>query len=511
MQTLTRMLASAVAAHPDRPFFVTSGTTLSYAEFDERASRLAAVLAGRHVAKGEPVGVLLPSTLELALTYWVVQKLGAVAVPLNPMSRAPEIARAASLTRLRVLITDPSGGDEIRHLEQPPEDVLVWEGVVDRTPAGLESLLATAPGGVEDVACGPDDPVCMFFTSGTTGQPKAVIQDQRGHQSALTAMFVHNRLRFGREVVLNVLPLFNNFGASGVMNTSVFAGATMVHLERWNAAQAVELITRHRVTFMLGSPTMYVDLCEQYDPARHDLSHIRTAVTAGSAAPVALVERFLEITGVRLTQLYGATETTAVVTGEPHTGRPRPGSIGKLVGGAEIQILDDDGRPVPTGEPGELVISGAVVSPGYFEDPEAQRAHTAHGWRSGDIGYVDEDGYYYLVDRKKDVVICGGNNIYPAEVEAVIAEHPQVATCAVVGIPHARLGEVRVAVVVFRPGEAVGAESIIGHCRERIAAYKVPRQVRTAVSLPLGPTGKVLKTLLRDQVLGATAAEGVSR
>jgi long-chain acyl-CoA synthetase len=333
---------------------------------------------------------------------------------------APEIARAASRTRLRVLVTDPSGRDEISRLAQPLEDVLVWEGTAGRTPPGLESLLSASTGGFEDVLCGPDDPVCMFFTSGTTGKPTAMIQDQRGHQSALTALLctrAHVRAR-GRA---QRPPQFNNFGASGEMNTSVFAGAMMVHLERWIATQAMELITRQRVTFMLGSPTMYVPLCEQYDPARHDLSHIRTAVTAGAAAPPALVDRFLEMTRVRLTQLYCATETTAVVTGEPHTGRPRPGSIGKVVGSTEIRILDDDDLPLPTGERGEIVISGPVVSPGYFEDPEAQQAHTAHAWRSGDIGHVDEDDFYYLVGRKKDVVICGGNIIYPAGGEAVIA------------------------------------------------------------------------------------------
>ncbi|KRF21099.1 hypothetical protein ASG90_01430 [Nocardioides sp. Soil797] len=509
MQTLSRMLSSAVAAHPDRPFFVTDDATLSYAEFDRRASCLATVLTEHGVAKGEPVGILLPSNLELALTYWALQKVGAVAVPINPMFRAPEVFRVTSKTRMRRVVTDPAGRDEVARMEQPPAELLVWEGVGD---AGIEAELATASETFEDVVRGPEDPVCMFFTSGTTGQPKAVIQTERGQQSGLVAMFVHNRLRFGAEVMLNVMPLFNNFGASGVMNTSVFAGATMVHLERWNAAEALELITRHRVTVVLGSPTMYVDLCELYDPAHHDLSHIRTAVTAGAAAPPALIDRFREITGVRLSQIYGATETTAIVTGEPHGGRPRIGSIGRAIGSMEIQVLDPDGRPVPTGQPGEMVIRGDSVSPGYFEDPEAQKAITADGWHSGDIGYVDEDGFFYLVDRLKEMVICGGNNIYPAEVEAVIAEHPDVSTCAVIGLPHDRLGEVPVAVVVPQHGREASARSITDHCRERIAAYKVPREIHTMATLPLGPTGKVLKADLREQVLMLEeASQGAGR
>jgi long-chain acyl-CoA synthetase len=174
-----------------------------------------------------------------------------------------------------------------------------------------------------------------------------------------------------------------------------------------------------------------------------------------------------------------------------------------------MRIIDDQGRPVPMGEPGEIVIAGDAVSPGYFRDPEAQAAHTPDGWRSGDIGYVDEDGFLYLVDRKKDMVICGGNNIYPAEVEAVIAGHPSVATCSVVGIPDERRGEVPVVAVVPRTGHAVDADSIISYCRERIAAYKVPRAVYVSPALPLGPTGKILKDKVREQVTqGDLRAEG---
>ena len=437
MQTLTSMFAAAVAAHPDRPFFVTPDESLSYAEFDRRACQVAAVLEAQGAAKGRPVGILLPSRLDLALTYWGAQKVGAVAVPLNPMFRAPEIASAVSITDMKVLVTDAVGMEQVALLENRPPNVLRWargeSGVpIDGPVTNIEPRAAAAPKTFESAPCKPADPVCMFFTSGTTGRPKAVVQTQLSQLSALTAMFVHNRLRYGSEVVLNVMPLFNNFGASGIMLACVFSGATMVLLERWDCDVALDLITEHRVTMLLGPPTTYVDLCEQFDPTRHDLSHVRTAITAGAGAPPALVDRFRALTGVRLSQIYGATETSGIVTGEPHAGRARPGSIGQLVGLVEVKILDDEGQPVPTGE---FVIAGDAVSPGYFADPEAQSAHTREGWRSGDIGYVDEDGYYYLVDRKKDMVICGGNNVYPAEVEAVIAGHRSVATCSVVGIP----------------------------------------------------------------------------
>ena len=500
MQTLTSMFTATAAAYPDRPFYVTVDQSITYAEFDRRAGQLATLLAARGAAQGQPLGILLPSGVELALTYWAAQRIGAVAVPLNPMFRAPEIAAAVAITGMPVLVTDPAGRAEVeRIVGAGPDTVLVWAGA-EVTGSSIEALLEGPIPTHDPVPRCPHDAACMFFTSGTTGRPKAVVQTQLGQQSALAAMFVQNRLRYGSEVVLNVMPLFNNFGASGIMNTCVFAGATMVLLPRWDCAAALDLITRHHVTMLLGTPTIYVDICEHYDPSRHDLSHVRTAITAGAAAPPALIERFHAITGVRLTQIYGATETSGIVIAEPAHGQPRPGSIGQVVGSAVVSVLDDDGNPVPDGEPGEIVISGDVVSPGYLGDPAAQAAHTPQGWRSGDIGYVDADGYFFLVDRKKDMVICGGNNIYPAEVERVIADHPAVAACAVVGIPDERRGEVPVAVIVPRRGEALSADSITRHCRDRIAAYKVPRAVYTAQALPLGPTGKVLKADLRKSV-----------
>ncbi|EWT07781.1 AMP-dependent synthetase [Intrasporangium chromatireducens Q5-1] len=506
MQTLTSMFTSTAAAYPDRPFFVTADQSVTYAEFEQQTGELAA----NGLTEGQPVGILLPSGLELALTYWAAQRIGAVAIPLNPMFRAPEIAAAASLTRLQILVTDSAGRAEVGRIDgAAPDTVLVWSGP-DGGPDSVEALLKRSTTSYDPASRRPDDPVCMFFTSGTTGRPKAVVQTQLGQQSALTAMFVHNRLRYGSDVVLNVMPLFNNFGASGIMNTCVFAGATMVLLSRWDVAVALDLITRHRVTMLLGTPTIYVDMCEQYDPSRHDLSQVRTAITAGAAAPPALIERFHAITGVWLSQIYGATETSGIVIVEPHQGRPRPGSIGQVVGSAVVRILDDDGKLVPVGQPGEIVISGDIMSPGYFEDPEAQDAHTLQGWRSGDIGYVDEGGYYFLVDRKKDMVICGGNNIYPAEVEAVIAGHPAVVACAVVGVPGERRGEIPVAVVVPRRGGHLGADSVTDYCRERIAAYKVPRAVYTSRALPLGPTGKVLKAELRNQVIAGLVSEATT-
>jgi acyl-CoA synthetase (AMP-forming)/AMP-acid ligase II len=457
------------------------------------------VLASRGAQPGDAVGIYLPSNLELALSYWGAQLIRAVPVPLNPMFRSTEVAAAVAITRMRVVVTDPRGEQELRRgSDTPPEAVLVW--AADRADS-VEALVRASPEPVATARRGPRDAASMFFTSGTTGRPKVVVQTELGHQSSLTAMFAHNGLRYGSEVVLNVMPMFNNFGASGVMNLSVFAGATMVLLERWDCASALDLITEHGVTVLLGTPTIYVDICEQFDSDRHDLSSVRTAVVAGAPAAPSLIERFQKITGTVLSQVYGATETAGIVTGERRGAPVRAGSIGQVAGSAVVKVLDDDGHPVRPGEPGEIVVSGDIVSPGYFEDPEAQAAFTAEGWHSGDVGYVDADGYYYLVDRQKDLIICAGNNVYPAEVEAAIMSHSAVALCSVVGAPDERRGEIPVAVVVLSGGAHATAEEVIAHCRDRLAAYKAPREVQFAEALPLGPTGKVLKEQLREDVL----------
>jgi len=495
------MLAAAVACYGDRPFFVTREESLTYREFARRVDAEASRLTAAGVTSGERVGIFLPSGVDLALAYWAAQRVGAVPLPINPMFRAPEIAAAFEVAPVRVVVTDAAGADEMGRLAtERPALVRTDRQPGDQGEAGGRDGMGGSEALAADAWSRPPDGVAsMFLTSGTTGRPKAVVQTELGQQTALTTMFVHCRLRFGSETVLNALPLFNNFGASGTMNLCVFGGATMVQLERWDCEAALELITAHRATMVLGTPTMYADICERYRSDRHDLSHIRTAVTAGASAPPALIDRFHAITGARMSQAYGATETTGIVIGESPAEPRKPGSIGRAVGSSTIRIVDRSGRVVAPGQPGELVVEGDSVTPGYL-GVEDGSGFGPYGWHSGDIAYVDEDGYYFLVDRLKDMIICGGNNVYPAEVEAVLAQHPAVASCAVVGRADDRLGEVPVAVVVPRASERIGKVELEAFCRERIAAYKVPREFYATEALPLNPTNKVMKPAIRTQV-----------
>lgn len=503
MQCLNELLAQAVKLYGDKPFLVTDSETITYAELNQRAARLANVLAGLGVTKGDPVGLFLPSNARLVAGYWACQKIGAIPTPMSVMYRDTEVQGIVARTEMKVIITDQSTfsyANAARAQIDCLKHVLLFGGALDGGTA-LEPLLAGASAQFADVRCGPADTANLFFTSGTTGLPKGAMQSQLNQYSMLMNMMVYLRLRFGSEVFLDVLPLFNNFGATVLMNLSVFSGATMVMHERWDTRNVLDAIKRHKVSFFAGTPTMFIYLCNEFDATRDDLSSLRLALTGGAAVPPEIIKQFEGAFGVRLVQCYGATETTGTNTGEPLVGIRRPGSAGLPIGSSTIEIVDDDGTPVAAGERGEVRVSGDCVGKGYWRDAETTaKIFTAKGWLSGDIGYVDADGYLYIVDRKKDVIISGGYNIYPLEVEDLLYKHPAVAVCSLVGVADAVKGEIPAAVIVLKPGSQTTPAEIIDYCRQHVAAFKAPRQVYFLDAMPTGPTGKILKRELRSWI-----------
>lgn len=497
MFDLHSMLKSTVDLVPDKPFFVTPDHTMSYAEFDERSGRLARVLSEAGTELGDPVGILLPSGPELALTYWAVQKLGGVAVPLNPMYHQLEISGAISTVGLNILVTDRAHAANIAAGDVESLRLLLWDD--DEYP--LADSSRQAPPWTDRPQVDVNSPVCMFLTSGTTGKPKAVVQTQLNQMAALTSMFANFGLRFGSETFLNTMPLFNNFGMTGVMNIAIFGGATMVSLERWKPQLALELIREHSVTAIWGTPTVYLDICENFDMSRHELTSIRRGITAGAPASAALIDRFHKLTCVKLVQVYGATEATGAVTGFPANSESKIGAVGRPFPNIDMSIVDQQGVPLPVNEVGEIRVYGDAVSPGYEGDPAAQvEAFSPEGWLSGDLGHLDEFGDLYLSGRRKEMIISGGNNIYPAEVEALLATHEAVVTSVVIGIPDDRRGEVPAAVVVLREDKRVttGTE-LTSFCSQNLSAYKVPHTIYFREDLPLGPTGKVQRKVLLDE------------
>jgi len=499
MECLNEMLSRTARIFAGKTFIVADDRTLTYAGFDAEASRLAHVFASLGVRKGEPVGLYLPSSPTLAIGYWACQKLGAIPVPMSVMYRDTEIDSIVARTGMRVMVTGPTTFEVAAgaRRKQPTLQSLLVSGEAPAGETRLEPLMASAPATIDDVRCEPGDTACLFFTSGTTGQPKGAMHSQLSQHSTLRDMFVYNRFRFGREVFLDVLPIFNNFGATCKMNLGIYSGATLVMHQRWDTRRVLDAIREHRVTYMAGTPTMFVYLCNEFSPDRDDLSSLRLAVTGGAPVPPEILTQFEASFGVRLVQIYGATESTGYNTGEPLIGVRKLGSAGPPIGSSTIEIVDDDGRVLPAGERGEVRIGGDCVAKGYWRDPEASKVFTDKGWLSGDIGYLDDDGYLYLVDRKKDLIISGGYNIYPLEVENLLYKHPAVAVCALIGVPDAVKSEIPVAVIVGKPDVPVIASEIIAYCREHVAAYKVPRRVLLIDAMPQGPSGKILKRELR--------------
>ncbi|MCC6306077.1 MAG: AMP-binding protein [Rhodobacteraceae bacterium] len=504
METLPQILARNVRALPDRPFLIFGERVLSYRDFSRRTARLANLLAARGVGRGDRVGLYLPSIPLMAEGVFASQRLGAIPAPLSAMLREDELAPILSRAGLAAVIAEAATWPVLAPLRARfPELARAFVLGGGTGAEDLEKALALQPETFADPDHALADPAALFFSSGTTGTPKGVLQSHFSHASTLRDMMVAHGSRYGREVYLCAVPLFTNFGLTATLNLCMYTGGTLVLHERWDTGRVLADIGRHRATFFGGTPTMYVYLVEGHDPARHDLSSLRVCITGGAPVPGPVIRRFEAISGVRVAQVYGATETCGQNVIEPVTGLRREGAAGLAVGSSRIAIVDEAGAPLPAGAVGEIVIGGDCMAMGYFGDPAATAAaFTARGWRSGDLGCLDADGFLFVVDRKKDLIIAGGHNIQPLEVESVLYRHPGVALCAVVGLPDAVKGEIPVAVIVARAGTSPAAEAIRAFCREHLAAYKVPRRIEFIDEMP------VVAAKIRKRDLVAALREG---
>ena len=502
MQTLAELLRSHARHFRNKKFLICEERTWTYGEYVDQVERLARVLMDHGVAKGDPVCLYLPSRPELALAYHACQLIGAIATPMSAMYRSAEIIKIATRTAAGVIVTDRDRASYVRgvHAELPAlRHLLVFGG--DGPAPPLEELMLEATPRVFDDATGPDDVAALFFTSGTTGEPKGAMQSQLSILAGVRAGDVYTASASGKEVFLCVLPLFNNFGATVVLNGAFYNGGTLVLRERWDLEGVIADIERHNVSVFFGTPTMFTFLLKDKGASQRDLSSLRLCLAGGAVLVPSLITEFEAKFRCRLLNIYGATEASGYVTAEPLFGPRVAGSVGTPLGSTTISVLDDDGKPVARGATGEIAIAGDTVGPGYWQDAGATAAAFRDGaWLSGDIGFVDEHDHVHIIDRKKDVVISGGFNIYPLEVEDVLYQRDDVYLCALIGAPDAEKGEIPVAYVVPAKGKSPSADELIAHCRAHLAAYKTPRRIVFRDALPLGPTGKILKKELRAMV-----------
>ncbi|WP_426565948.1 long-chain-fatty-acid--CoA ligase [Angustibacter sp. McL0619] len=486
---LARLFTDTAATRPDHIALRLNEQTISYQQLAEASERVAGLLVANGVTPGDRVAVMLPNVPEFALVYYGVLRVGAVVVPMNPLLKAREIAYYLSDSQARVVFASPAAADEV--VKALPEDVGTSTIVVE--PDSFAKLLSDQDRVDTVVDRAAEDTAVVLYTSGTTGQPKGaelthanLVSNAEVTQSDLVQLT-------GDDLVFGGLPLFHSFGQTCTLNVSMAAGATLLLLPRFNAAAAAELSATYGVTVFAGVPTMYAALVGLEEAPR--LPDLRTCISGGAALPVEVLHRFEEKFGCEVLEGYGLSETSPVASFNRSGPNRRPGSIGYPVTGVPMQVLAKDGTPVTNGDVGEISIRGHNVMKGYWHKPEATAdVLDREGWfRTGDMGRVDEDGFYFIVDRMKDLIIRGGFNIYPREIEEVLYEHPDVAAAAVVGIPHVELGEEVGAAVALRPGATVSEAELRDFVKAQVAAYKYPRRVWFVDALPLGPTGKVLK------------------
>jgi long-chain acyl-CoA synthetase len=495
-------LTGTAAVQGSHPAVKLDGTTVSYAALAEQSARVAGLLIERGVALGDRVGLMLPNVPEFAAIYYGILQAGAVVVPMNVLLKQREVAFYLGDPQARIVFA----WHDFAEAAMPGAETAGAECILVR-PGGLAELVAGVDpaDGVADRA--GDDTAVILYTSGTTGTPKG-------------AELTHSNLRrnvdaclhmwgFGPDdVILGALPLFHAFGQTCALNASVAAGSCLTLIPRFDPGRALEIIERDHVTVFEGVPTMYSALIHHPDRERFDTSSLRLCVSGGASLPLEVLRNFEAAFGSPILEGYGLSETSPVASFN-HPDRPRKaGSIGTPIEGVEMAVLDETGAPAPQGEVGEIVIRGHNLMKGYWRRPDATaEAITPDGWfHSGDLAHVDEDGYFFIVDRKKDLVIRGGYNVYPREIEEVIHEHPAVREAAVVGIPHAELGEEVGAAVVLKPGMQVSESELRDFIKERVAAYKYPRQIWFLDELPKGPTGKILKREIHAPVSETASA-----
>ncbi len=487
---LADSLARTAADHPDRVAIRLGEDTLTYRDLDDASARVAGLLGARNVGPGDPVGLMLPNVPQFAVVYFGVLRAGGVVVPMNPLLKAREVAYYLGDSGASVIFAWHGAASEV---EVGAKEADAEAIVVD--PATFGDRLATAVPAPQVVDRAGADTAVILYTSGTTGHPKGA---ELTHDNLIKNAEVTGRdlLQIGPDdVIFGGLPLFHSFGQTCTLNTAVAAGATLTVLPRFDPAQALRMLADHHATVFAGVPTMYSALLHVPDRADYEVSALQVAVSGGAAMPVEVLRQFEDAFGCIVLEGYGLSETSPVASFNHPDRERKPGSIGTPIRGVEMRVVDEAGNALPQGEVGEIAIRGHNIMKGYWRKPEATAdAISADGWfRTGDVGRVDEDGYYYIVDRKKDLIIRGGYNIYPREIEEVLYEHPAVAEAAVVGMPHAELGEEVGAAVVLKPGTFASEDELRGFVKAQVAAYKYPRRVWFVDALPKGPTGKILK------------------
>jgi long-chain acyl-CoA synthetase len=491
--SLATVLAEPARRTPDKTALVQGDLRLGYGRLWEEARRYGAQLGARGIAPGDPVALIAPNVADFVRAYYGILAAGAVVVPVPTLLNAQEAAYIVGHSHARAVLHE-AGFADVATAAAETAGVPAW--AVEDFASGAEPLPSYHTREAED-------PAVIFYTSGTTGRPKgAVLTHLNLVMNATCNAFDANPI-LREDVVMGCLPLFHTFGQSVSMNSTFRVGGTLVLQPRFEPDEALDIMNREGTTLFFGVPTMYVQLLDAATRA-FELPTPRHCISGGAALPVAVLERFEKLFGTTVYEGYGLSETSPSASVNQPTFGARPGTVGHPIWGVDVEIADEaiDERIelLPAERLGEIVIRGHNIFAGYLDNPEATEQAIVDGWfRTGDIGQKDADGFVTIVDRKKDLIIRGGFNVYPREVEEVLMRHPGVAQVAVIGLPDEERGEEVCAVVIRAEGEELDADALVDWSREQLGRHKYPRRVEVVEELPVGPSHKVLKRELRKQ------------
>ena len=501
---LADRLRTSARRLPDKAALVStagSAAAVTYGELERRVDAAAAAFQGAGLAKGDRVALMLGNTEHFVEAFFGALRAGLVVVPLNITFTANEVAQILGDCEAAGIIVAEAYHDRLDGLSETlPALQLVIVAGATAPPMGTQTWrqFLGAGGTPQPVDTAPDDLALLPYTSGTTGTPKGAMLSHANllanhEQMARTRLSVQEH-----DIVLCVLPLFHIYALNVAMAFALGRGATVLLIERFDPHQTLEALAMHRASIIIGAPPIYIAWVNTPGVEEYDLASVRFAVSGAAALPRHVLTRFGDELGISIWEGYGLTETAPVLTTVAMNDAVLPGSVGRPVPGVELRLVDDKGADVNPGDPGEVVVRGPNVFSGYWRQPAATaEVLDADGWfHTGDVGILD-GGNLYLVDRKKDLIIVSGFNVYPREVEEVLFRHPKVAEAAVIGTPHPYTGEAVKAVVVLRPGEEASAEEITDFCRRSLARFKCPEVIEFVHALPVNPSGKVLRRQLR--------------
>ncbi|MGI8609448.1 MAG: long-chain-fatty-acid--CoA ligase [Candidatus Dormibacteria bacterium] len=508
---LATILEESTRRNPDKVAIILDDFKMTYRQLDEAANQVANSLRSQGIKPGERVGMMLPNVPHFPMIYFGILKAGCVAVPMNVLLKAPEIDYYLSDSEssaffywdmfAKEAVEGGNRASSVKHKIQ----VSMLGGEAPEGAVDFFKLIGEEPKTFDSVATGADDICLLIYTSGTTGKPKG---------AALTNFNLFECCHIGThvfefkddDVIFAALPMFHSFGLSNVVNGAIHGGITMTLLPRFDADKTLQMIQRDKITLFLGVPTMYFALLHHPERSTYDMGSLRLCVSGGASIPGEVINSWEKATGTKILEGYGLSETSPTATFNQLDVGQKVGSIGTAIWGVQVKIFDDEGKEVAQGERGEICIKGHNIMKEYWRNQKATDEAIKDGWfHSGDIGFVDEEGFFFIVDRKKEMIIRGGFNVYPREIEEVIYQHPGIAEAAVIGMPDEKFGEEVHAVVAPKPGEKIDAAELQAFVKERVAAYKYPRTITILKELPKGPTGKIMKLEIKK---GMEAGEG---